>query len=208
VSSSSKIDKTKGSMIRSRLTLIAIFLVFLSPVLASWIYFNFADNPSQKNNGELYHPARMLLPDLKIDLVESNYQGESLRGFWTLLYVSDGDCSVECLQLLDQLNRIRLSTGKNMRRVRLLFLTGSDLDAHTTEEIVKVFPGAIGRLDQENIEVARKQLNMSDNVEEDVDRWVYLVDPNGNLVLRYAQDDDPILIRRDLARLLRASQIG
>ena len=78
-------------MIRSRLTLIAIFLVFLSPVLASWIYFNFADNPSQKNNGELYHPARMLLPDLKIDLVESNYQGESLRGFWTLLYVSDGD---------------------------------------------------------------------------------------------------------------------
>jgi cytochrome oxidase Cu insertion factor (SCO1/SenC/PrrC family) len=195
-------------MIRSRLTLIAIFLVFLSPVLASWIYFNFAENPSQKNNGELYHPARTLLPELEIDLVASNYQDETLQGFWTLLYVSDGDCTAECLQLLDQLNRVRLSTGKNMRRVRLLFLSGSDSDAQNAEKIGKAFPGAIGRLDQKNIEVARKQLNISDNAEEDVYGWVYLVDPNGNLVLRYVKTDDPILIRRDLARLLRASQIG
>ena len=195
-------------MIRSRLTLIAIFLVFLSPVLASWIYFNFAENPSQKNNGELYHPARTLLPELEIDLVASNYQDETLQGFWTLLYVSDGDCTAECLQLLDQLNRVRLSTGKNMRRVRLLFLSGSDSDAQNAEKLSKAFPGAIGRLDQKNIEVARKQLNISDNVEEDVYGWVYLVDPNGNLVLRYVKTDDPILIRRDLARLLRASQIG
>jgi hypothetical protein len=37
---------------------------------------------------------------------------------------------------------------------------------------------------------------------------VYLVDPNGNLVLSYAPDADASGMRKDLARLLRLSQIG
>jgi hypothetical protein len=37
---------------------------------------------------------------------------------------------------------------------------------------------------------------------------IYLIDPLGNLVLRYAPGADPSGIRRDLARLLRLSQIG
>jgi hypothetical protein len=37
---------------------------------------------------------------------------------------------------------------------------------------------------------------------------VYLVDPIGNLVLSYAPDADPSGMRKDLARLLRLSQVG
>ena len=37
---------------------------------------------------------------------------------------------------------------------------------------------------------------------------IYLVDPLGNLVLRYPRDADPTRIKKDLSRLLRASRIG
>jgi len=37
---------------------------------------------------------------------------------------------------------------------------------------------------------------------------IYVVDPLGNLVLRYARDADPGRVIKDLARLLRISGIG
>ena len=37
---------------------------------------------------------------------------------------------------------------------------------------------------------------------------IYLVDPLGNLVLRYPRDADPSRIRKDIERLLKVSRIG
>jgi len=37
---------------------------------------------------------------------------------------------------------------------------------------------------------------------------IYLIDPLGNLVLRYPRDADPSRIRKDITRLLRVSRIG
>jgi hypothetical protein len=37
---------------------------------------------------------------------------------------------------------------------------------------------------------------------------IYVVDPLGNVVLRYPRDADPSRIKKDLSRLLRASRIG
>jgi len=37
---------------------------------------------------------------------------------------------------------------------------------------------------------------------------IYVIDPLGNLVLRYARDADPAGIIKDLARLLKISRIG
>ena len=37
---------------------------------------------------------------------------------------------------------------------------------------------------------------------------IYLVDPLGNIVLRYPRDADPTGIKKDLQRLLRVSRIG
>jgi hypothetical protein len=37
---------------------------------------------------------------------------------------------------------------------------------------------------------------------------IYVVDPLGNLVLRYPRDADPSRIRKDIERLLKVSRIG
>jgi hypothetical protein len=42
----------------------------------------------------------------------------------------------------------------------------------------------------------------------DVTDHLYVVDPNGNLMMRFPRDPDPSRILKDLQRLLRLSQIG
>ena len=37
---------------------------------------------------------------------------------------------------------------------------------------------------------------------------IYMVDPLGNLMMRFPANADPNLTKRDLAKLLRASRIG
>ncbi|MNC92394.1 hypothetical protein D3C83_88130 [compost metagenome] len=37
---------------------------------------------------------------------------------------------------------------------------------------------------------------------------IYLLDPLGNLVLRYPRDADPSRMKKDLERLLKVSRIG
>ena len=38
--------------------------------------------------------------------------------------------------------------------------------------------------------------------------YIYLVDPLGNLMMRYPRDPDPAKLVKDLQRLLRYSRIG
>ncbi len=38
--------------------------------------------------------------------------------------------------------------------------------------------------------------------------YIYLVDPLGNLMMRYPRDPDPAKLLKDLQRLLRYSRIG
>ena len=37
---------------------------------------------------------------------------------------------------------------------------------------------------------------------------IYLVDPLGNVMLRYPRDPDPSRVKKDLTRLLKVSRIG
>ena len=43
---------------------------------------------------------------------------------------------------------------------------------------------------------------------EDGKNHIYLLDPLGNLMLRYPRDADPSRMKKDLERLLKVSQVG
>ena len=41
-----------------------------------------------------------------------------------------------------------------------------------------------------------------------VDEHIYLIDPLGNLMMRVPKDADPAKVKKDIAKLLKASAIG
>lgn len=194
---------------RARWTLVLLFVVFLAPVVGGSAWFYFGHDFSQKNHGTLYDPAR-LVEDVAFRAAGS---GESaladLRGKWLLVYVGQGACDEACLTRLDAISRVRISLAKNIKRVMPVYLAGVAPDPAAVARIRAAMPtGIIAGLGAGGLDGLLAQLVRQGEAPTQALRRVYLIDPIGNLVLSYEPGADPAGIRKDLARLLRVSQIG
>ncbi len=193
----------------SRWTLAILLAVFLAPLVGGWSWFYFGENFSRKNHGTLYEPVRPLENIAFSDERDGARTLDTLRGVWLLVYVGEGACDDDCLRRLDAISRVRISLSKNIDRVMPVYLSDDAPDAGAAARIRSALPtGIIGSVDAENRAALLRQLAREGENARQVLHRVYLIDPIGNLVLSYEPGADPAGIRKDLARLLRVSQIG
>ena len=123
---------------------------------------------------------------------------DALRGKWVLVSFDAAACDAYCEKKLYFMRQVRTAQHKNMGRVERLWLLtdagkpraellaaieGTRIAAQKDSPAVKDFPG-----------------NVTDHI--------YVIDPNGNLMMRFPRDPDPSKLLKDLQRLLRLSQIG
>lgn len=199
-----------GTPVRTgRHTLVMIVLLFLAPVvLATSLYFS-GWRPEGKGlqQGELVQPARPLANASLRKADATEYRLHTMRGSWSFITFSRLPCNDICQNNLYKMQQVRLAQGKDATRVQRAFIAlgGAD-DLHALEAKypgLAAFTGAPAAVQALAREFTSSQGTALDGLER-----VYLVDPNGNLVLSYAPDADPSGMRKDLARLLRLSQIG
>lgn len=191
-----------------RRNFVLITLLFLAPVvLGTTLYFSgWRPQGRALHHGELVQPARPL-SDITLRKTDGS---ESLlgvlRGSWTLVTFSQLPCNTSCQNNLYKMQQVRLTQGKDAGRVKRIFIALSgNADTAALEAQypgMRVFSGAAEELKKAAQEFAGDQKSFNES------ERVYLIDPLGNLVLRYSADADPSGMRKDLARLLRLSQIG
>ena len=183
----------------SRTSLWLIGVLCLAPVVASYFAFYFAPPARHTNYGELL--ATGPLPDARLELADGTpFQLSRLRGKWVLLMVDSGACDEFCRRKLFVLRQLRLTQGKDMERIECAWLIADDVAPEAA--VTGDFPGmwfvrAAGSELLGQLPAARV---LADHI--------YVVDPLGNLVLRYPRDADPGGIIKDLVRLLKISVIG
>jgi len=195
---------------RSRRTLILLLLAVLAPVVLAYSLYLSGWRPDGKTtqHGELMKPARAL-PDVTLHATDGKEQPlSSLRRHWLLLSVGSLPCTEACLARLDTQKRLRLAQGKDMRRVEIVFIalngTREDRAAFASAHPgLQVFGG-----ERAVVESLVRALDEPAGNDATASHRIYLIDPIGNLVLRYGPDADPRGMHKDLARLLRLSQIG
>jgi len=195
---------------RGRWTLVLLTLIVALPMLVSFVLY-FSDwRPQGKSRhfGELINPARPL-PELALRAVTGEpVPLSALRRHWQLVYVGRSDCDPSCEATLDRIHRVRLAMGKEMRRVEYSFVV-VDGNPAQWKKLADDHPGLrVLAADSTVLKTLIPALAGNDGRAPQPGDLIYLVDPIGNLVLRYAADADPSGIRKDLARLLRLSQIG
>jgi hypothetical protein len=106
------------------------------------------------------------------------------------------------------MQQVRLAQGRDATRVeRVMIATNAGSDA--LREIARQYPGllAVGGT-RTTLQTLAREFVSSQGTALDAPGRVYLIDPIGNLVMSYAPDADPSGMRKDLARLLRLSQVG
>jgi cytochrome oxidase Cu insertion factor (SCO1/SenC/PrrC family) len=168
-----------------------------APVIASYVAYYFAPPAGHTNFGELLETRP--LPETPLQLADGTaFSLGRLKGKWVLLMVDTGDCAEYCRRKLFTLRQLRLAQGKDRERIERAWLI-SDAAAPA---VMSGFEGTW------LVRAAGSELLKQLPAQSSPAEHIYIVDPLGNLVLRYRRDTAPGKIIRDLARLLKASRIG
>ena len=178
-------------------------LFFLPLALSFYMYYGAGWRPATSTaHGELYSPARPLpkvdLRDAKGAFAPANVLSEK----WALVYVGDGACDKACQDSLYFMRQSRLSLNNEMTRVTRIFLATTQ--CCNTELFEREHPGLIA-LDASGPEAADLIAAFPPT---DRAQSLYIVDPLGNLVMRYDTRDTPRGLLDDLKKLLKLSHIG
>lgn len=192
---------------KNRITILVIFAMSIIPFGIAWYL---AKNPEivslGTNNGELISPPVTTEPTefAGYDAFTSEHLKE-LQGHWILINLLPHDqCTEACKDGLHKTRQLALMMGKDVARIRraAVFLQNSRQPILTGEwqedaRLLKVLPA-------DKLQAKIKQIFLP-SVE---DGALLVMDPLGNLMMKYAAGFDPYKVRNDLSKLLRISQIG
>jgi hypothetical protein len=168
-------------------------------VAASYLLYYFWPPARTVNYGELIEPRR--LPDAPLALADgSPFRLSQLKGKWVLVSIDAGGCGPQCEKKLVYMRQLRLTQGKDMDRVERAWLI-SDTSAARADAVAG-FPGTWVA------KAAGSGLIESFPAPRDPADHIYVVDPLGNLMMRFPPDPDTRRLIKDLSRLLKASRVG
>jgi cytochrome oxidase Cu insertion factor (SCO1/SenC/PrrC family) len=186
---------------RMLLTIAALFFVPLAIAFA--LYYGGAWRPGgTTNHGELITPARPL-PAATVVLSDGSPAAPGLfHGKWSLVYIGAGPCAANCRQALVLMRQTRLALANDMTRVQRVFLATSP--CCDREFLARDHPGLIA-VDASRADGAR--LVQAFPAEATTDA-IAIVDPLGNVMMRYGVRQDPKGLLQDLKHLLALSHIG
>jgi hypothetical protein len=174
---------------RGRVKLALLAALFALPVIAGWVAFVSGwGSGTASNYGVLLAPRPLAAAPLA-----------ALRGKWVLVQLDAAACEARCQQKLYYMRQVRRAQGRQMNRVeRLWIVTDSAAPA----------PALLAAMDGTQVAHGDATLAGAFPAERAASDHIYLVDPLGNLMLRFPRDPNPSRMVKDLERLLKYSGFG
>jgi cytochrome oxidase Cu insertion factor (SCO1/SenC/PrrC family) len=184
---------------KARRTLALLALICAAPVVASYVAYYWWRPEARTNYGELIEPGAV--PQILSARIDGTpFQLSELQGRWVLLLTESASCESRCERMLYATRQARTIQGREQDRVVRVLLLPTDASA-PSKELLASHPGIIV------VRGDSRQWQLLPGADA-ASAKIYLVDPHGNLVLRYPPDPDIRRLAKDLERLLRASRIG
>ncbi|MGP4845387.1 hypothetical protein ACTXGQ_14710 [Marinobacter sp. 1Y8] len=187
---------------RGRRVALLLFAVGFGPlILATVMYYTGWLNPEGiSSNGVLVEPAVAVS---SLALTEAGGQpfadrfGPDVEAPTWMMVVAAGDCQQDCEQLIYLARQVNVALGKNqerMRRAAYLQTPPADLSGYPDMPLL-------------GSEAASPE-NWPGGVNIKQTPQLYVIDPFGNVMLRYGSEYEGKAILKDLKHLMKLSQIG
>ena len=202
---SNKVTQTISSK-RSKRTLILILAIFVLPALVATLMYVSGWRPSSTgNHGELIQPARFIEDRAMQSVDGKEVKFNELHGKWTMVYFDSAACPEECIKQLYFMRQIHIAQGKDQDRVQRIFILTDGIAANTLPAKLADYPDMRVWTGDKTVLAKLEQDFGIDAAAVSGQQNIYLLDPQGNLMMRYVPGSDPAGMRKDLVRLLKYS---
>lgn len=178
-----------------RWKLLAVMLVCMAPVLASYFTYYVLRPTGRTNYAQLVEPMRPLPQGLGLrSLGGQAVASDTLKGQWLLVVVAGGACAGDCEKRLYAQRQLRDMLGRDRDRVDNLWLVNDE--APVAPRLLEAL-GSGANVLRASAPAVQKWLGREEAL--------FVVDPQGQWMMQAPALPDPQRFKRDLERLLRAS---
>ncbi|PPV06686.1 hypothetical protein XBLMG947_2256 [Xanthomonas bromi] len=187
----SSTSATPHSVKRGRRMLIALAALFFgSMLLAGVLRFSGWQPAAMRNNGELLKPPADLRALVPVRANGQPYTWAPSERIWRIAVVPPVNCTQQCVALAAELDKVWQLLGHRADKVEVLWIGAPPAGLPPMPEL----------------RVLRDDVHLRQALPRSTDAAgvpVYVIDPNGFVILRYAPGFDPAGLRSDLVKLLK-----
>jgi cytochrome oxidase Cu insertion factor (SCO1/SenC/PrrC family) len=196
-------DTNNETVKKNPYTLWFVVLAFVAPAVLAYVMYFFGDIRSFSNHGEILDPvvdiAALQLKDDKNEVIPR----KTITYKWRMISFVGASCDEACNARLYDSRQIHKALGKDQHRVLRMIVHLEPTTVELQQLIEREHPDAINvNGDAQAIMGALgKSAGLKDNV-------IYIMDPIGNVMMRFTLQQSKKDILTDLRKLLKVSQIG
>ena len=190
---------------RGRITMLVILFACALPVLASYFTYYVIRPGGRTNYATLIEPQRPL-PSLDAvpaqDMDGHSVPLTTLKGQWLMIVVAPASCGKLCESNLFLQRQLREMMGAERDRIQKVWLVDSP------EPVAPALAAAVAaRPTVATYRVERSALAgwLEPEPQHQLEESIYIVDPLGNWMMRTPPNPDPVKLKKDVDKLLRAS---
>ena len=199
-------------MARGRWKLLAVLAVCAAPLIGSYFtYYVIKPKGGVTNYGALIDPRAHPIPAMASTTLDGKPATlDNYKGKWIMLKVGPSECLQECQDQLFAMRQLRTMQGKEMERIERVWMITDDQPLDTV--LMRVNDGT--RMLRAPAAVVEKWLPLEPAAADKASDHVYLIDPLGNLMMRFpkgavSSDTEKVKkVHKDISKLLKASAIG
>jgi len=198
-------DYSAAQSRRGRITMLVILFACALPVLASYFTYYVIRPGGRTNYATLIEPQRPLPALSEVpaqDLAGHSVPLTTLKGQWLMIVVAPASCGKLCEGNLFLQRQLREMMGPERDRITKVWLVDSpDVVAPALATAVAAKP-AVATYRVERDALARW---LEPEAGRQLEDHIYIVDPLGNWMMRTPANPDPVKLKKDVDKLLRAS---
>ena len=198
---------------RGRWKLLLVLLVCASPLIASYFTYYVIKPQTRTNYGFLIDPAAHPIPPLSTTTLDGRPVAlADFKGKWLMVKVGGSACDAACHDQMYAIRQLRSMQGKGMERIERVWLITD------REPLETVLIRELDGMQMLRADPAAVTAWLPVAPDAPLEGAIFLVDPLGHLMMRFpaVRADAPEAqklahyanVKKDIARLLKASAIG
>jgi cytochrome oxidase Cu insertion factor (SCO1/SenC/PrrC family) len=175
-----------------------MFSIGLVPVVIAYVIF-------------IYFP--QFLPSVTTNqgqLITPPVSGEELRLIddsdkWSMIIPLGSSCDEVCVKRFYNARQVNVALGKEAQRVKRIMITNPSSDQRLVASLSRDYPD----MDKVEVDLALAKTAFQKLIANPFDgNYIFLMDPNGNIMMFYTLDQSGASMLKDIKFLLKISNIG